>query len=103
MLLHVRCIVSAVLQYASGSLTCLFVAIVACVAPSSGASDSPDGCDVVASMQGFIKNSGQRSLNYDATNISKVAGGDTVEELEVRLGRYYAGRGRVAQGRGDVM
>lgn len=53
---------------------------------------------VVASMQGFIKNSGQRSLNYDATNISKVAGGDTVEELEVRLGRYYAGRGRGGTG-----
>ena len=35
--------------------------------------------------QGFIKNGGQRSLTYDATNISKVAGGDTVEELEVRL------------------
>lgn len=24
-------------------------------------------------------------MTYDATNISKVAGGDTVEELEVRL------------------
>ena len=35
------------------------------------------------SMQGFIKNSGQRSLTYDASNISRVAGGDTVEELEV--------------------
>ena len=34
--------------------------------------------------QGFVKNSGQRSLTYDATNISRVAGGDTVEELEVR-------------------
>ncbi|KAL3135940.1 hypothetical protein ABBQ32_006984 [Trebouxia sp. C0010 RCD-2024] len=35
--------------------------------------------------QGFIKNSGQRSLTYDATNISKVAGGDTVEELEAEM------------------
>lgn len=34
-------------------------------------------------IQGFIKNSGQRSLTYDASNISRVAGGDTVEELEV--------------------
>ena len=41
-------------------------------------------------MQGFIKNSGQRSLTYDATNISKVAGGDTVEELEVSLGSTHA-------------
>ncbi|DBB15283.1 TPA: hypothetical protein ACH3X3_003538 [Trebouxia sp. C0006] len=35
--------------------------------------------------QGFIKNSGQRSLTYDATNISRVAGGDTVEELEAEM------------------
>lgn len=35
--------------------------------------------------QGFIKNSGQRSLTYDASNISKVAGGDTVEELEAEM------------------
>lgn len=34
-------------------------------------------------LQGFIKNSGQRSLSYDASNTAQVAGGDTVEELEV--------------------
>ena len=36
-------------------------------------------------MQGFIKHSGQRCLTYDASNASKVAGGDTVEELELTL------------------
>ncbi|KAL0022596.1 hypothetical protein WJX77_007327 [Trebouxia sp. C0004] len=35
--------------------------------------------------QGFIKNSGQRSLTYDASNMSRVAGGDTVEELEAEM------------------
>lgn len=35
-------------------------------------------------MQGFIKNGGQRSLSYDASNVATVAGGDTLEELEVR-------------------
>ena len=44
-----------------------------------------DVSEVGGRAQGFIKNGGQRSLTYDATNISKVAGGDTVEELEVRL------------------
>jgi hypothetical protein len=58
---------------------------------SLSAADTSSGGD--GGTQTFIKSSGVKSLSYAADKVSPIAGGETVEQLEVFPFSYHEGKG----------